>query len=97
VLASSFEGDIECVVSISAPVAKTSDELTRRVTGRKLFVCARDDSLGAGPHVLRAFEAASDPKTLLMFGGKEHSRGMFAAPYGEEAIAAIVDFVARGR
>lgn len=96
VLASSFEGDSECVLSVSAPVTETPDELTRRVRGRKLFVCARDDTLGAGPHVLRAFEAATDPKTLLMFGGREHSRGMFAAPYGEEAIAAIVDFVARG-
>ena len=31
-----------------------------------------------------------------VFGGAEHSRGMFAAPYGEEAISAIVDFVAKG-
>lgn len=96
VLASSFEADVECVVSISAPVQETPDELTRRVTGRKLFVCADGDALGAGPHVLRAFSVAAHPKTLLMFGGKEHSRGMFAAPYGDEAVAAIVDFVVRG-
>jgi len=96
VLASSFEADIECVVAISAPVVSTSDELSRRVTGRKLFVCANEDTSGATPHVLRAFEAAVVPKTLLVFGGKEHSRGMFAAPYGGEALAAIVDFVARG-
>ena len=96
VLASSFEGDVECVVSISAPVVATPDELSRRVTGRKLFVCANEDTTGAMPHVLRAFEAASGTKTLLVFGGKEHSRGMFAAPYGDEALTAIVDFVARG-
>ncbi|HEY6960034.1 MAG TPA: alpha/beta fold hydrolase [Candidatus Limnocylindria bacterium] len=96
VLASSFDADVECVVSVSAPVQDTPDELTRRVTGRKLFVCADEDSLGAGQHVLRAFTVASHPKTLLMFGGKEHSRGMFAAPYGDEAITAIVDFVTRG-
>jgi len=95
VLASSFDGDVECVVSISAPVVETPDALSRRITGRKLFVCANEDTTGAMPHVRRAFEAASLPKTLLVFGGKEHSRGMFAAPYGEEAIAAIVDFVAR--
>ena len=96
VLASSFDGDIECVVSISAPVVATPDELSRRITGRKLFVCANGDTTGAWPHVLRAFDAAGDPKALLAFGGKEHSRGMFAAPYGDEAISAIVDFVARG-
>jgi len=94
ILASSFEADVECIVSVSAPVVAVPDELSRRITGRKLFVCADGDS--AAPHVLRCFELASKPKTLLMFGGSEHSRGMFAAPYGPEAIAAIIDFVARG-
>jgi pimeloyl-ACP methyl ester carboxylesterase len=94
ILASSFEADVECIVSISAPVVAVPDELAKRVTGRKLFVCADGDT--AAPHVLHTFEVISRPKTLLMFGGSEHSRAMFAAPYGAEAIDAIVDFVARG-
>ena len=96
VLASSFDADVECVVAVSAPVVETPDELSRRVTGRRLFVCADEDASGAMPHVLRAFRAAPSPKTLLVFGGKEHSRGMFMAPYGRDAIAAILDFVAAG-
>lgn len=100
ILASSFEADVECIVSISAPVTAVPDELSRRITGRKLFVCADRDSLGAdrpvAPHVLRCFDVVDRPKTLLMFGGSEHARGMFAAPYGAEAIDAIIDFVARG-
>lgn len=96
VLASSFEADVECVVAVSAPVTPVGDELSRRITGRKLFVCADEDTLGAAPNVLRAFAVAAHPKTLLFFGGREHSRGMFAAPYGEEATGAIVDFVTRG-
>ncbi|HKY51943.1 MAG TPA: alpha/beta fold hydrolase [Candidatus Limnocylindria bacterium] len=96
ILASSFERDVECIVSISAPVAPVPDELSRRVTGRKLFVCADRDTSGAAEHVRRCFDVVSRPKSLLMFGGDEHSRGMFAAPYGPEAIDAIVDFVARG-
>ena len=96
VLASSFEKDVECVVSISAPVVATPDALTKKVTGRKLFACADEDTTGAWPHVLAAFAAASEPKTLLAFGAKEHSRAMFAAPYGDELLSAIVDFVARG-
>jgi pimeloyl-ACP methyl ester carboxylesterase len=96
VLASSFEGDVECVVSVSAPVLETSDELSHRITGRKLFVCADGDTSGAMAHVQRAFAAAARPKTLLVFGGSEHSRGMFSAPYGPDAIRAIVDFVATG-
>lgn len=96
VLASSFEGDVECVASISAPVVATDDALTRRVTGRKLFIASNADASGATPHVERAFQVAADPKVLVLFSGREHSRGMFAAPYGEEAIRIIVDFVAKG-
>ena len=96
ILASSFEADVECIVSISAPVAAVPDELSRRITGRKLFLCADGDTLGAATHVRRCFDVVSRPKTLILFGGDEHSRGMFAAPYGPEAIGAVVDFVARG-
>lgn len=95
VLASSLDGDVECVVSHSAP-GRTSDDLLRRIGARKLFIGTDGDTVIAHEHVQRAFAVALPPKTLLVFGGKEHSRGMFAAPYGEEALAAIVDFVAKG-
>jgi dienelactone hydrolase len=94
VLGASAAADVECVVSISAPVIAMPDELLRRIIARTLFVCANEDP--AMPHVLRTFEVARGPKTLLAFGGKEHARGMFAAPYGDEAIDAVVGFVARG-
>ncbi|GAC1696756.1 MAG: hypothetical protein NVS9B6_04210 [Candidatus Limnocylindrales bacterium] len=96
VLASSFERDIECVVSLSSPVEALDDALARRVTGRKLFICADEDSYGAAPHVARAFGAAASPKMLVMHGGKEHSAGMFHAPYGPSVLQAILDFVAAG-
>ena len=97
VLGSSFERDVELVVSISAPVEPVDDALSRKVSGRKLFICANEDSMGAAPHVLRTFELCDRPKTLLLFGAKEHSIGMFHAPYGGEVIAAILDFVAGRR
>jgi pimeloyl-ACP methyl ester carboxylesterase len=97
VLMSSVDADVECVVSISAPVVEISEELSRTISGRKLFVLADQDAGGnIMPNVLRAFAFATSPKTLLVFGGREHARGMFAAPYADDAIAAIVDFVARG-
>jgi len=96
VMASSFERDVESVVVISAPVIPTPDHLARKISGRKLFVFADEDVGGIMPHVLRTYAAAEHPKTMLVFGGKEHSRGMFAAPYGDEMIGAMVDFVARG-
>jgi pimeloyl-ACP methyl ester carboxylesterase len=95
VLASSFEADIECVVAISAPVAAVPDELAKRITGRKLFVCADRDSLRATPNALRCFTEAAAPKKLVLFGGREHSRAMFVAPYGEDALGEIVGFVCR--
>jgi len=94
VLGSSFERDVEIVVSISAPVEPVDDALSRKVSGRKLFICANEDSMGAAPHVLRTFELCDRPKTLLLFGAKEHSIAMFHAPYGGEVVAAILDFVA---
>ena len=97
VLGSSFERDVEIVVSISAPVEPVDDALSRKVSGRKLFICANEDSMGAAPHVLRTFELCDRPKTLLLFGAKEHSIGMFHAPYGGEVVAAILDFVAGRR
>ena len=95
VLASSFESDVESVVAISAPVAAVPLELAEKITGRKLFVCADRDSLRAAPNVFRCFTEANSPKTLVFFGGREHSRAMFTASYGEEAISAIVEFVCR--
>jgi pimeloyl-ACP methyl ester carboxylesterase len=92
-LASSFERDIECVVSISAPVEPVDDALSRRVSGRKLFICANEDHMGAAPHVLRTFDVCDRPKTLLMFGANEHSRGLLSGPHGGEVVAAMVDFV----
>ncbi len=93
VLGSTFEGDVESVVSVSAPVEPVDDALSRKITGRKLFICASDDSMGATAHTLKTFGLASMPKTLILFGGKEHSIGMFHAPYGPDVIAAMLDFV----
>ncbi len=96
VLGAALEEDVECVVSISAPVESVPDELSAKVKGRKLYVGTSDDAGGATPHILASFAALTYPKTLLLFGGKEHSRGMFAAPYGRAAIDAIARFVAEG-
>ncbi|HEY8807916.1 MAG TPA: alpha/beta fold hydrolase [Candidatus Limnocylindria bacterium] len=97
VLGSSFDNDVECVVSISAPVEPVDDALSKKVSGRKLFICATEDHLGAAPHVLHTFEVCDAPKMLLMVDGTEHSRPLLDGPYGAELIAAAVDFVAGRR
>ncbi|MDP9319567.1 MAG: alpha/beta fold hydrolase [Chloroflexota bacterium] len=97
VLGSSFDGDVDCVVSISAPVEPVDDALSKKVTGRKLFICANQDHLGAAPHVLRTFGVCDPPKMLLMVDGTEHSRDLLSGPYGSEVIASTLDFVAGRR
>jgi dienelactone hydrolase len=97
VLGSSFDGDVESVVSISAPVEAIEDTLSKRVTGRKLFICATEDHLGAAPHVLHTFEVCDAPKMLLMVDGTEHSRPLLEGRYGATVIAAMLDFVAGRR
>ena len=94
VLASSWDGDNECLVSISSPVVPIPAELSGRVHGRKLYVCAQDDP--AFLHVLDSFGALSEPKMLVTFGGKVHSRWMFDQPYGPGMLELILDFVAQG-
>ena len=64
-----------------------------RISGRKLFICAERDSLGAAASVQRAYQDAAEPKAIRLFPGREHSRAMFKAAYGEEALQAILDFV----
>lgn len=93
VLASSFERDVSDVVSISAPVVAISDHLSRRVSGRKLYVCASDDRAGATRHALTSFAALTRPKELRIFDGTEHSIAMFDAPYGEQVIQALLEFL----
>jgi pimeloyl-ACP methyl ester carboxylesterase len=96
VLGAALEEDVECVVSLSAPVEAVPDELSAKVRGRKLYVGTSDDTYGATEHMIASFKALREPKTLLLFGGKEHSRGMFAAPYGRQVIDAMVRFVLEG-
>lgn len=96
VLAASAAVSPECVIAISAPVRAMAASDAKRILGRKLFICAERDSLGAADAVRQAFEDAEEPKTLRFFPGREHSRAMFRAAYGEEALEAILGFVSAG-
>ena len=96
VLGAALEEDAECVVALSAPVQPVPDELSAKVKGRKLYVGTSDDTAGATPHILASFAALAHPKKLVLFGVKEHSRGMFAAPYALDAIVTVVRFVTEG-
>lgn len=95
-LGSALDGDVECVVSQSAPGGDAPEETLRRIGGRKLFIGTDGDTVIAHEHMRRAFMLASEPKMLVVFGGREHSRGMFAAPYADHLVAVMIDFVTKG-
>jgi dienelactone hydrolase len=86
----------ECVVAISAPVRAMSQGDTKRILGRKLFVCAERDSLGAASAVQRAFADAEEPKALRFFPGREHSRALLRGAHGDDALQTILSFVTEG-
>jgi dienelactone hydrolase len=86
----------ECVVAISAPVRAIPDIEAKRILGRKLFVCAERDSLGAAKAVQQAFADAEEPKTLRFFPGREHSRALLRGPHGDDALQTILSFVGEG-
>lgn len=96
VLVASASVEPECVVSISAPVREIDDAEAGRIRGRKLFICAENDSLGAARAVRRAFGAAAEPKTLRLLPGREHSRAIFGGKHGAMALETILDFVSLG-
>jgi hypothetical protein len=83
-------------VAISAPVRAISEGDAKRVLGRKLFVCAERDSLGAASAVTQAYTDAEEPKTLRLFPGREHSKALFRGKHAEEVLDLIVGFVAEG-
>jgi fermentation-respiration switch protein FrsA (DUF1100 family) len=96
VLIASAEVNPESVVAISAPVRPIPAEEAKRIAGRKLFLCADHDSLGAAASVRQAYADAREPKAVRFFPGREHSRAMFKAAYGEEALDAILEFASSG-
>jgi uncharacterized protein len=86
----------ECVVAISAPVRAISEDDAKRILGRKLFVCAERDSLGAAGAVQQAFADAEEPKALRFLPGREHSSALLRGAHGDDALETILSFVAEG-
>jgi pimeloyl-ACP methyl ester carboxylesterase len=68
-----------------------------RMTGRKLFIIARDD-LGSGdvprlPAIRNQYEKAPGPKELLILDGSAHAQFIFATGQGERLMREILRFL----
>lgn len=74
----------------------TPDGPRERLTVRKLYVMARDDTSGAGPRLpaLRAhFKRAPEPKELLVLEGSAHAQLIFDTEQGERLMREILRFL----
>lgn len=67
-----------------------------KMSGRKLFVTARDDRDGTGPRlpgIRSQYEKAPDPKELVIREGSAHGQLIFDTPEGERLMREIIRFL----
>ena len=104
VVGASFGGWAAGTAAVAAPgevdrivlLATTVDE-PERLTGRKLFILARDDVRGGGilrlPEIRAQFERAEDPKELVVLEGSAHAQFIFETDQGERLMREILEFL----
>jgi len=61
---------------------------------KKLFIVAKDDSLGLYPDVKKLYESSLDPKKFVEFDGSEHAQHLFKTSHKEELSKLIIDYIA---
>lgn len=67
-----------------------------KLTGRKLFLVAREDRSGSGlrlPGIRRSFARVPEPKRLLVLDGSAHAQHLFATEQGPRVLHEIVAFL----
>jgi pimeloyl-ACP methyl ester carboxylesterase len=85
-------GEMDRLVLLAAEANGPPEKLT----GRKLFIVARDDASGAGPRLpgIRAqYEKAPDPKELIVLDGSAHAQYLFDTDQGERLMREILRFL----
>lgn len=77
-------------------LATSPDIAPEKLTGRKLFIVARDDSNGAGPRLpgIRAYyEKTPVPKELVVLDGSAHAQFLFQTDQGARVMNLILKFL----
>jgi alpha-beta hydrolase superfamily lysophospholipase len=67
-----------------------------RMTGRKLFILARDDANESGlrlPGIRAQYEKALEPKELIVLGGSAHAQFLFQTDQGDRLMREILRFL----
>lgn len=87
-------GEIDALILL----AGYADEPPQKLKGRKLFIVTQDDANAAGPRLPRIrkqYEAARDPKELLILEGSAHAQFIFETAQGPRLMAEILRFLGK--
>ncbi len=87
-------GEIDRLVLLGAGAYTTLTQMT----GRKLFIIARDDFMGDEriprlPRIRERFDKASDPRELVILEGSAHAQHIFATDQAEQLMREILRFL----
>jgi dienelactone hydrolase len=90
--ARSKAGDIARVVFLGS----TGGDAPGKLTGRKLFIVARNDRSGSGlrlPEISSNYEKAPQPKKLVILEGSAHAQYLFDTDQGPRLLNEILRFL----
>ncbi len=90
--ARSAPGDIERIVLLGS----SGGDFPAKLTGRKLFIVAREDSSGDGPRlpeITRHYAKAPPPKKLIVLEGSAHAQYLFDTEQGPRLMEEILHFL----
>lgn len=77
-------------------LASSPDIPPEKLTGRKLFIVARDDSNGAGlrlPEIRAYYEKTPGPKELVVLDGSAHAQFLFETDQNTHLMSVILKFL----
>jgi pimeloyl-ACP methyl ester carboxylesterase len=90
--ARSAPGEIDSIVLLGS----SGGDYPAKLTGRKLFIVAREDSSGDGPRlpeITRHYAKAPPPKRLIVLEGSAHAQYLFDTEQGPRLMEAILRFL----
>ena len=86
-------GEIDRVVMLGAAPSEPAEKLK----SPSLFIVARDDSEGGGerrlPGIQKQYDAAPQPKKLIVLEGSAHAQWLFKTDQGERVMREILKFL----
>jgi pimeloyl-ACP methyl ester carboxylesterase len=84
-------GEIDRLVMLAASIASPE-----KLTGRKLFIVARDDANADGlrlPGIRACYDKTPGPKDLIVLDGSAHAQYLFQTDQGERVMREILKFL----